>query len=278
MGLLVALGILSSSCTNIFSNFADETRDQAIVVDVQTSLDNKDYNTALTQISTLSASYQTRRDVLALWASAYAGRGGLDFITLANNVQSIGATNLFLFMMQNFDSGTTAKMSDLLAAQNKILSISTTMSTLSNDELMELVVIAIGNMGTIMSKYADPGATGSPTIASTCAAFPAWATPLPAAPSDAVEQFGVSLNYAIAALSRLNTNGVTFGVSVGNVSTLCASLAAIPALASYSFCGVYDASTFTANQYKGILSLMNEKTAGIGLGTCNGDIVACACP
>lgn len=274
----MALVFSASACTNIFSNFSNEQRDEAILVDVQTALDGKDYSTALTDLALLPTSYQTRRDVLAMYASAYAGRAGLDFVTLANNVKNIGTTNIFLFIMQNFDSGTTVKMADMLAAQNKMLSISTTMSSLTNDELLELAVIAIGNMGTIMSKYADPGATGSPTIASTCSAFPAWATPLPSAPSDAVEQFGVSLNYVIAALSQLTTNGVTFGISVSNVSTLCATLAATPALASYSFCGVYDASTFTQNQYKGILSLMNEKSAGIGLGTCNGDIIACACP
>lgn len=278
MGLLVALGLLSSSCTNIYSSFSNENRDEAIVVDARTAIDNKNYDTALTDIAKLPAAYQSRRDVLALAASAYAGRGGLDFVTLAQNVLNIGTTNIFLFIMQNFDAGTSAKMADLLAAQNKMLSISTTMSALSNDELMELLVIAFGNMGTIMSKYEDPGSTGAPTAGSTCSAFPAWATPLPAAPNDAVEQFGVSLNYAIAALSQLSTNGVSFGVSVSNVSSACATLAGIPALASYSFCGVYTASAFTQNQYKGILSLMNEKTAGIGLGTCNGDIVACACP
>lgn len=274
-GLLATVLIASSACTNIFTTFSNEQSDAALLVSAHLYNDQNNYSAALALFPQMSLTYQNRRDVIALWASAYAGEAGLDFLTFAKAIQNIGSTNLFLFIMQQFDTGTTGKMAEMQAAQNKLLTISTTMSDLTNDELMELVAIGIGNMGTIMSTYEDTNHDGAGDGA-TCNKFPAYQTPIPAAPNDAIRQFGVSLNYVLAALTQLSANGVSFGPSsLGQISTQCGLLPAAD-----NFCGIYDASVITQAQNSGILTLMNEKTAGIGLATCNGSVTkpACICP
>jgi hypothetical protein len=275
---LMLVLVADTACTNIFENFANTESDQALYDSALSYNDQHDYDSALAQFSKMSPSAQSERKVLALWASAYAGRGGLDLLTFISAVQNMGTTNLFLFLMQNFESGSDQKMADLLAAQSKILQISTTVSDLTNDELMELTVIALGNMGTILSRYDDTGHDGTPDGNVCTTAFPAYGTT--PAPGDAVAQFIVSLNWVLSAVTQLSTNGVDFGPSAMTAAqSVCDALTSFGGgvYASYAFCGVTSSTAVTNNQYLGALSLINESSAGIGLATCTGDIVACKC-
>lgn len=267
IALLAGIVILICACTNIFTTFSNEQSDEALLVAAKTYIDQKDFNDAIPLFPQMSTAYQTRSDVIALEASAYAGRAGLDFLTLVNNLSNIGATRVFPFLLQNFDSGTASSMADFLTAQNLMLSISSGMTGLTNDQLLELVLIAFGNMGSILSRYGDPTATGAVS-----AGFnPCTGIPSAAAPNDAAQEFGVSFNLAIAALTQLGTNGVNFGPSIGNVATTaCGALTGV-GLGAYAFCGITNAGSFTPNQILGILSLINEEQA-IGIGTCPGGV------
>jgi hypothetical protein len=281
LGFLLLI-VVATACTNLFENFSNTASDQALLDAAQAYNDQKNFDLALVEFSQMSSSYQTRRDVLALWASSYAGRAGLDFVTLAKNVKNIGSTNLMLFLMQNFDSGSASKIADMWAAQNKMLQISTTTTTMSNAELLELALISMGYMGSTISTYEDVNADGTPDNTTAvgvanhdvCSVFPSFGSS-----PDVISQFVVSLNWLQAAVTQLSTNGLSFGsASMTGAQAACTYLTT-HGLGTYAFCGITDSTTVTGTQYKGVLSVMNEATSGIGLGhPCTGDISTCACP
>lgn len=273
--IVIALILLTGCSVNLFTSYANPASDEALLVTAKQFMNAKDYTNALLQFPLMSTSMQQRRDVLATWAAAHAGNAGLDFLTLANNIKNIGTTNLMVFLMQNFEHGTLAKMNDLTAAQTMIYQISATASLRTNDENMEMVVIAMANIGTILSLYGDANSDGTVDVGFN----PCLVASLPeAAPNRQLQQIGLSINFILDAMTALSANGVSFGPGAVTAATAaCTALAGAGPLATYAFCGVYDPTAFTANQILGIRSLINEKNSGVGLGVCNNDIITCHC-
>lgn len=276
--IFCAVVALVCACTNIFTTFSNTESDESLLVAAKQYINAQDYNDAIAQFPPMSTAYQTRHDVIALRASAYAGRAGLNFLTLVNNLQNIGATNLMLFIMQNFESGSAGKMSDMLTAQNYMISIFNIPGGPDNDELVELMVIAMGNIGVMLSKFADTNNDGvvdagfNPCVA---ASLPGIVGDV--SPNDVTQQIGVSLNWIATAAAQLTANGVNFGpAGLSGATAACTALTG-GGFGAYAFCGVTNGGAFTANQLLGIRSLINEKSAGIGLATCNGTIIACHC-
>jgi hypothetical protein len=267
--------IFTACSVNLFTEFANQSSDEALLVDARQKIDNRDYVNALKNFPLMSTTYQTRRDVIALQASAYAGEAGLDFLNLASNLQSIGTTNLMIFLMQNFEHGSAATMLSLKTAQNLMLSISSSTAGLTNDENLELAVIALANMGTILSATVDTDSNGTVDAG----VNPCLTTPIQeaAAPNDNIQEFGVSLNWVLAAVTQLSNNGVNFGPSTVTEATAACLALSGAGLGAYSFCNVTNPTSFTPAQILGLRSLLNEGSAHVGLGTCVGDILACHC-
>src|SRR5258708_35606771 len=88
--LIICIFLLSVSCRNFLSP-SSKTSDDSLLVDAQIAMNKKDYTSALGKFKLMSAAYLLQRDVIALNASAYAGRCGLDFIGLVNKVQTTTA-------------------------------------------------------------------------------------------------------------------------------------------------------------------------------------------
>ncbi len=272
--LLVGFAALFTACSvNIFDGFGDPDTDDALFYKAKAYIDETDYVNAIAQFPLMSTGYLEKREVLALRATAYAGRAGLNTLSLTKAMSTYAGTSFFIFLMQAFEGGSASTMADFLAAQNYMLRISTDMTLLTKDELALLAMISFGHMGTILSRYADTNSNGAVDAAfDSCADFPSGA-----APADSVQQFGVSLNYVMATLTQLSTLGISIGPSVATAaSTACGLL--VGGLATYNFCNIYTQAGFVGNKIKGLLSLINETTAGVGIATCGGDIVACACP
>ena len=88
-------------CANIFQGGAKTNTDPALFVDTQIKMNSGDYDGAINNIEVkMTSKYRTRRDVKVLWASAYAGRCGLNFLDLADKVKKFdGSTNLFTLLV-----------------------------------------------------------------------------------------------------------------------------------------------------------------------------------
>jgi hypothetical protein len=264
--LLPAFVILVCSCSgNLFTTFSNEVSDASLLFQAQQDVTNKNYTAALTLFPKMSTSYQKSEEVIALWGAAYAGAGGLDFLSLVNNLTSIGSTTFLTFLMQNLDAGTSAQVTDFQNSQTEMFNISTSYAGFNSNDLLELVVFAMADMGEIISSEADPTGTGSVTGGfSTCSGFS----------TAEVQEFGTSLNIAINGLTQLSADGVDFGPSLSTFTGACSTLGTVGA--SYNFCTVAYGDTFTADQLTALEAIMGDDSI-IGIGACGGTISGGTC-
>ena len=272
-GIVLAILFSIGCSTNILESFADTQSDEALLFRAKTKINSGDYDTALTYFTSMSAEFLTRRDVIAVRASAYAGKCGLNFLSLVNGLSNMGSTRLFVLLMQQYTGGTTTTRDACITAETLMQTISTSYASRTSDENLFLSLIDLTKMGNVFARLADANSDDALD-----AGFDACdGTDLPDAD---VREIGTAINLMRTSLSGVS--GTTFGSFASSVNSICASWPG-GMLASYNFCvdgsnnAIFTGSTFTANQLKGIRSLVNENSA-VGLGSCTGDITACACP
>ena len=258
--------------TNILESFADTQSDEALLFKAKMKINDGDYDLALTYFTSMSATFLTRRDVVAVRASAYAGKCGLNFLQLVDNITNLGSTRLFVMLMTAYTSGTTAKRDACISAESYMQTISSSYTGRSSDENLFLSLVDLSKMGVVFNRLADSDNNG--TVDAGFDACDGGDFP------DAdVREIGTAINLMRTSLSGVS--GTTIGSFASSINDICANWPA--GVAAYNFCvdgssnPIFTGATFTANQLKGIRSLVNESSI-VGLGSCTGDIVACACP
>lgn len=269
--VLLTVGSTIGCSANILEAFADTTSDEALLFKAKMKINDGDYTTALTYFTSMTPLFLTRRDVIGVRSSAYAGICGLDFLDLVDGITNMGTTRLFVLLMQEFTLGTTDKRDACVLAENYMQTISTSYTDRTSDENLFLALINLSKMGVIFNRLADADADSSLDAGfDACAAgdFP-----------DAdVREVGTAIN--LMRTSASGVTGTTFTSFASAVNTICDNWPG--GLATYNFCvdgsgPIFSGASFTANQLKGIRSLVNE-SSDVGLGSCTGDISACACP
>lgn len=253
---LALIAAFSLSCSvNILQSFGDETSDDALYDAARILNDARDYDGALTKLTLVSSSYATKEKVILLKAKAYAGKCGLDFLQLVDNIDSIGTKNFFIFLMNEFRAGTVTKAGYCLQAEDLIESIGATPAARTDDQNVFIAMLSFAKIGNWLSYYAD--ANDDLTVDS----IDFCATPVDAD----VREIGSAINIALQSLSAA-------GVNVGNAKTALIT-AACPALGAQDFCSVpvYDPTAFNANQIKGIRSMVRSgpATNSVGIYSCN---------
>ncbi len=260
------LALLTSACTkNFFDELADKEDEDAVYFQAQRELDDLNYGQAIILIQSLSADYQSRRDVSFTLASAFAGRCGLNFIDLANELQSASATGLFGLLMDAFPGGTDTKISDCVAAETVIQNLESDATLRTVDENLLMAFVSFAKIGVVINRYADTDDDGSPD-----GGFDHCSnTDLP---ETNVREVGTGVANAVISLGAAGSS--VAGASLTSLTDLCA---ADPALAD--LCTITDKSLFDANGVKGIRAAI-ASTDFVGIGSCPSDVATCflACP
>ncbi len=150
---------------NLYSEIAIKNSDAVISIDIQKLVDASLWYDAIQKWQTLSVAGQATRTNIVLLASAYAGRGGLSMLSLAQNLQNLGSSSSSLFsqLLTAFRGSTAANYSDEVTAQNLILSIGASASLRTVDENTFMLFVEIAKLGTMLASTADPLNTGSVT-------------------------------------------------------------------------------------------------------------------
>ena len=119
--LLMALSLLSTSCSNVLTAMANKETDEAYFETAQKSMDSQDWDTALTALELMSETYKARTDVIEMWAGVLAGKCGFDFITYFNSLGSASLTGstIFKYFMNAF-TGKSVSASYCALAQLKM--------------------------------------------------------------------------------------------------------------------------------------------------------------
>jgi hypothetical protein len=262
--LIAALSLSVLSCTNILSSVANKNTDEAIVFDAQQDMNSLSYTAAITKLLSLSASYQTRRDVQGLLAAAYAGRCGLNLLTFAQSIASLGATTPMVDFLSQMSVSSAAKEVDCETAETILTTLGSTPATRTADENVLLAFIDFAKIGSILSQYADVNHDGAPDPAFD----PCNVALLPDAEA---RQIATGLTIAIGSLQGLSiASGIT-----ASVTGYCTSLKNLPGMIDP--CSKTTTAAFTVSEIKAINGLV--KTNFFGVGSCaDATLATCVCP
>ena len=271
--LIFICAALPSGCKNAFEEASTKNTNEAYLFDAKRAIDAQNYTLALEKLLALTPDFQQRRDVISTTASAYAGRCGLNFLKLAQALTDHPDDNLFKTLTSAFRNATTGSIEDCSLAEAKMRSLGTGLdfSTLSADENVFLAIVAFSKIGAIFGTYADVDNDGL-----TDSTFNACRTTVLS--KESVQQIGVSMNVAVAALSASGSS--IAGNGLNGISGACTMLGA-----GFNFCSVDKPSDVTDDMVRllgGVIGSNQQPGLGVSFEntSCTADptIQNCVCP
>lgn len=240
-----ACALFTFGCNrNFFSETAQRDTPEAILFEARKLLNLRQYGDAIAELETLGAADLARREVVAIRASAYAGRCGLEFIELVDSLQNMGdGDSLFEMLLSGLKSATS--YDDCRTAEDLIESISTDAAERTTDENLLLTFVSFAKIGAVLAVAADDDDDGIANAAySACTLSDAEAG-----------EIGTALSHAATSLAGVS--GVVDSIA-GEITTLCGALGGT--------CSVTDPTAFSALQLSAIRSATHDD-GGLGLGT-----------
>jgi hypothetical protein len=248
--------ILGNSECNAFLGTADKAGDDALSFTARQQMNTGDYTGSLTTIGKMTSARQSSHDGLILYASAYAGRCGLNLAYLADDLANMISTKpIMAILMSNLKA--TNSYADCVLAEAKIQAIPVV--ELTPDDYLFYAFLEFTKIGVTLEINADKVDHDGVTDAS----FNPCST---ASIGNAdVDMVAGSLNLAMSALSASGSQSVSNASSA--YQTLCSA-------------GYPCAKTtgFTANEHGAIRTIINANE--VGLNKCGGpssNLILCGC-
>lgn len=278
---LIVVALASTSCSvNILDPFAKDDTDFALFEEAKIELNKGSYSSAIELFGQMSSKFLSEDDVVAYHASAYAGRCGLDFLNFLNVIQDISSSRLFLILMSAFTGGDTdTKDSQILDCDSAISIIEAKWPTVSDRDddgnlLHSFVLFA--KIGKTFARWADEDATEG-NDGALDSDFDACDTADMA--DEDTREWGAAMMKMLSSLAAVSSVSVGSD-SITAINDICTTLAsAVPATAD--LCNKTDPDDFTADEVKGLRTLMHEGN-DVGLGSCTNSpptiANGCVCP
>lgn len=264
IALVLLLGI---GCANFFSDMAPKDTDAIRLYEAKRLLDRSNWDGVLSKIAELSTAAQATREVQILRASAYAGRCGLEFISLIDNINRGTGGRLFQTLFAGFQNSTVAKASDCVTAEGILRDLWASSGTLSTDERLMLTFVSFAKIGATLNYFGDNESTSAADDGNNVLdpAFDACNNGhLPVA---SASELVVAVSLVYQNMVEIASAGVTLISSVKDqIDDVCSQ--------AVNVCNVSYSSQATPTQRTAIRALTNENTA-VGLGICAGDITTC---
>lgn len=246
----------TSSCTNLFEGSAKKDGDPAKLLEARKKMDHYQWTAAIEQILSLSAEYLAKREVKALLASAYAGRCGLDFLAIADNLKNPGSSNLFEILVLAFPGATAAQVTDCIAAETTLKTISATATDRNPDENLLMAFVSFAKLGVIASNNLDIDGNGLADDG---------IDPCTALSDSEAAQLVTGVANAIVSLGVVG--GTIGGATRATVESACTTLAGIDP--DYNICALIDTSQVTMAEHRqAIRGIVSETTGGLGVRFC----------
>lgn len=260
--------LLTNCSVNILEEFSDSTTNDALLFSAKQLINEGDYSGAIAKFDAMSADFLSQRDVKTLRASAYLGLcSGIDFLDLIDAIGSMGGARIIPWIMSTFQGGTVARQTACVQAEDVIKTIHAYGESRTSDENLLMAFIGFAKMGAIITRYGD---SGTPDGTVDAGFDPCDVGDIP---SVAAREFTTGLNIAIDSLSNIGSSTIGSGA----ISAITAMCATYPTLTFCTDPPQVLTTDINALEEQAVRSLMNE-SQDVGLGTCTGDVVACACP
>ena len=271
--LLITSMCFTMSCgdLNILSEFAKDDTDEALFQAAKIHINDGEYTDAIADFTSMSADFLAKREVAVVYASAYAGRCGLDLLALAESMAGTLPSLLFKFLMAQYKNVTVTNRDDCKQAETILKAIALDAADRTTDENLLMIFLSFAKIGVTLAAHADSADfNGEPdggwdSCVDDAANFP----------EASVREVGTGLGIALSSLTAIGGDS-SIGSDQGTTFTDgCADLAALnPAL---DFCSITDAASYDANQIKGIRSIV-QANEWVGIGSCNNTLDNCLCP
>lgn len=274
--LLTALSLLSFfsllGCANVFESMADKTSDEAILEDARKKMNDGEWSSALEKFASLTDSTKSKPDVIEQWATAYAGKCGLDFIAYFGDLSeaSLTGSTIFKYLM-NAWTGDVVDPASCTLAHDKMEESSVNPSERSSDQNLFMAVLGMVKIGVYLRTNLDVDGTGN-LGDNTAEKNPCSTTDL----SDA------NLNEVVTGLGLVTTN-LTYLTNVLPAGSVTSALSDLDTICDSfgSACGRTDPATVTSSDRDAFRDLLktnsSNTTAPVGVGDCSDALVAPCC-
>lgn len=258
--LILAFLLLNFGCSeNLFDEIADKDTDEALYFQAKQEINARNYSAAITLLESLTVSFRTSRERLPVYASAYSGRCGLEFLTLLNSLQNTGTSTVLGILMGAFPGAAKTGASgheDCTQATGILETIGNESERLGDENLL-MAFTALSKIGTILSAFAD---TNNDGVAD--GTFDQCVDDTDNLPEARVRDIGASFATAILSLGAIGTSYIDGALT--DVNAICA---ADPQLAV--FCTSTDPTSFTAAQVQALRYAIGSNDFGID--SCGGN-------
>lgn len=259
---LIALMALPA-CTNVLDETADKHTDEAIFHNAQMKMDDHNFDEAITLFESLDASFLARRDVAIIYASAYSGRCGLDFLSILDSIDDFDGNNsLFLPMMQLYPNATDQKIADCVKAEEVLKAIGDETVRTGNENIL-MGLSSLAKVGTVLSRFADTDNDGVVDPGFDHCSLLQF-------PDDAVKEVGTGIALAVTSISNAGTT-ISDG-ALTSVNNICGLNPVLDI-----FCTSTDKDDYSnplaVSALRAVLGSTDQ-----GIGACPGDFTACICP
>lgn len=257
---LIILFLLASCSKNIFDEIADKETPAAIYFQAKREINKGNYSLAITLLESLDDSYLQVRERVPVYASAYAGRCGLVFLTLLDNIQNAGSGSVLVTLMSGFPGALASHVTDCMRAETILESLGG-ITARSSDENLLMAFVSLAKIGAILASLADTDRNGTADAGfNQCDA-----TDLPEA---MVREVGAGIAVTLLSLTAVGTSYVDDAMA--DITSLCQlnpNLAAV--------CTNIDPAVFTAPQVQALRYAIGSNDFGVN--SCgNRNFTACA--
>lgn len=264
--------ITNISCSgNILTELSNKTDNNVLLADAKDKLNSSNFTAAIATCTLMSAAYLLTAEAAYTCASAFAGRAGLNLITLINDISAYtGTPNLLPYLMTKNNGAVAQDLTDLETARDLLRGLGGA-SVRSADQNALMTLISLQSLGVAGNLYADTDDDGNVDGGyDSCDTV----TDLPAAG-------GLHFTNALWEIKEsAGSSNIPNGSALATIiTTACTTLAGANVL--LDFCSQTDPTAFTVNEVKGARSLISEDLLTFGFADANGTgstIPACICP
>lgn len=260
--IIFLLSFVLLSCENVLDETAKRNTPEAVYYQAKMRLNERDYTGAINLLQSLGPAFLAQRPVSLVYASAYSGRCGLEFVTFADSLQGVAsAGSIFSFLMGTYPDSTDTRIADCVVSEGIVNSFGTA-SQRSADENVLMGLSSLTKVGVILNRYADTDSDGSPDAGFDHCDNTDF-------PEDGVREIGSGIAQSILSIAAVGS-----GLSDDALQEITDLCAIDPQL--NVFCTTTDKNAFNATEVSALRSVLGS--SDLGIGSCVGGFLACICP
>lgn len=263
MQIFLAFTLLVSCQYNFLKDASNQSSQEAYINDAVKALDAKDYDTAITILTTkLNVDYRTSNEVRRLTAEAFAGKCGLDTLDFLTGLGDSSSALFKIFTTPLY--GVTTDAAYCKAATSKMSEIGVAGARTASDNTF-LTVVSMARIGSAINQVLDTSPVGGDgTLEATSCTL-----------TDAqVDEVILGLGFLIENITYVSSSLIGSGATTAltGLTSACTAVGIN--------CSITDGSIIDATLRDTFRDLLNTTEFGVGSVTTGGDPVAIglACP